>query len=185
MHHVLPTPEWFAKEVQKEINTFLWDGKPPKIKFLTAISDFESGGIKLTHIENYIKSQKAIWTKRLLQKIPPSEYLSIFLPDMKLCDLLLCSVNPNDLSTCIPNFYRQTLHAWYSYTKMRRNEVKSPLTEVLWFNEDIKVNNSPVFYQEWYNKEVLIIQDLVHDSMQWLKYDEFVKKYSIKCEFFS
>ena len=68
---------------------------------------------------------------------------------------------------------------------MRRNEVKTPLTQVLWFNEDIRVNNSPVFYQEWYNKGVLIIQDLVHDSMRWLKYDEFVKKYSIKCDFVS
>lgn len=50
----LPTPEWFVNAVQIEINDFALDGKPHKIKFLTAIANYDCGGIKLTHFESFV-----------------------------------------------------------------------------------------------------------------------------------
>lgn len=42
----LPTTLWLVKAVQKEINAFLWNEKPAKIKYKTSISNFDNGGIK-------------------------------------------------------------------------------------------------------------------------------------------
>ena len=57
----LPTPEWFVKAVKAEISSFLWDDKPSKIKYSTAISNYEKGGIKLIDIDSFVRTQKAVW----------------------------------------------------------------------------------------------------------------------------
>ena len=61
----VPTPEWFVKSVQHEINAFLWNNKPQRIKFLNTVDTHKAGGLALTHFENSVLEQKANWVKRL------------------------------------------------------------------------------------------------------------------------
>ena len=142
----LTTPEWFIKAVQKEINLFLWCGKPPRIKFRTAIANYDAGGLKLTEIDCYVRSQKAIWVKRLLKDVPPFYYLSEFIPNIALNDMLQCSIHPDDLSFDIPSFYRQVLHAWFTYLHIDKTMPPDPYSEVLWYNTAIKIDDKPIFF---------------------------------------
>ena len=52
------TPKSFVDEVQLLINEFMWNNKPPCIKFKTVIANHAQGGINLTHVESYVKAQK-------------------------------------------------------------------------------------------------------------------------------
>ena len=56
----------FADELQKCLVSFLWDEKPAKIKFTTAIGEQYNGGLGLTLVESFVKSQKISWIKRIL-----------------------------------------------------------------------------------------------------------------------
>ena len=47
----------FVKSVEKEIQNFVWNNKPPKIKYNTIIADINNGGLKMPHFETMIKSQ--------------------------------------------------------------------------------------------------------------------------------
>ena len=58
----LPTPQWFVKAVQEEINIFLWNNKPPKIKYRTAIAGYENWGLRLTDMDSFVKTQKAMFS---------------------------------------------------------------------------------------------------------------------------
>ena len=48
------------------MNSFIWDGKPDKIKRSTLIQNYEKGGIKMINIENFIMSLKVTWIKKIL-----------------------------------------------------------------------------------------------------------------------
>ena len=107
----------FADELQKCLVSFLWDEKPAKIKFTTVIGEQYNGGLGLTHVESFVKSQKISWIKRILsnEKHITVQLLKEFLPEMDLKDFLNCDYDPLMLPYNIPNFYRQVLFAWFEY----------------------------------------------------------------------
>jgi len=177
----LSTPEWFVKEVQKEINTFLWDGKPPRIKFSAAINDYEWGGLRLPHIESIVFASKAMWIKRLWNKNAPLDFFAQQLPDMDFKDFIQCEIDPETLSHSIPTFYRQVLYAWFTIKpKLRKH--KLPYT-IIWLNKNIRVNGKAIFYKEWYAKGILHVKDLLNHRGKPLPYKDFCNKYAFKCNF--
>ena len=74
----------FADELQKCLVSFLWDEKPAKIKFTTAIGEKYNGGLGLTHVESFVKSQKISCIKRILgnEKHITVQHLKQLLPEM-------------------------------------------------------------------------------------------------------
>ena len=71
--------------------------------------------MKVPQIDCYIKANKAIWAKRLLNDEDNwVQYIKSYLPDISLKHFLKCNFNPNDLPSYIPEFYRQVLHAWFT-----------------------------------------------------------------------
>ena len=133
----LPTPLWFVNAVQSEINSFLWDGKPARVKFLCIIGDYEHGGLKHPCVDSIVMAQKAMWIKRLMDvEMPSSLYIRQFLPAMKFMDILNCNIHPDDLPHSIPQFYRQVLHSWY---KLRSSmKYNSNDDEIIWLNRVVK-----------------------------------------------
>ncbi len=98
--------QWFKNEVQNAILEFMWDGKPPKLKYHTAIGDTCNGGIKLPDIHTYIVAQNAMWAKRLQESddLHFMSYLESFLSEMQIEDILKLSVNPESLADETPLF---------------------------------------------------------------------------------
>jgi hypothetical protein len=45
--------------------SFIWNGKPDKVKRLTLLGDYEKGGLNMVDINSYFKSLKGSWGKRL------------------------------------------------------------------------------------------------------------------------
>ena len=184
MLQALPTPEWFVKNVQMEINAFLWNNKPPRIKFLTAISELKLGGLALTHFENYVLAQKANWTKRLFDdELSSTTVLKMFSPPMSIDDLLQCSFNPDELSCRIPQFYRQTLHAWFTIKEIEKESLSKSKFDILCYNRTILVNGKPVFFKSWYEKGIVQVQHLWHSTKRWLTFKEFIDKYNVNTNF--
>ncbi len=64
----------------------MWDGKPPKLKYHTAIGDTCNGGIKLPDIHTYIVAQKAMWAKRL-QELDDLHFIHIWSLFSQKCKL--------------------------------------------------------------------------------------------------
>ena len=136
----LITPEWFVNRVQELIFDFLWDGKPPKIKNNVITNTFENGGIQLPNIELLVKAQKVNWIKRILENSNSAwmQLLYTFLPSINITHLLKCSIDPHDLSTDIPNFFRQIL----SDPPATALDIRH---EMIWFNKSIRINGVSFF----------------------------------------
>lgn len=61
---LLPTPAKIIKQAEHIIYTFLWKGKD-KVTRLSAINNFEGGGIKMIDIESMVKALRLAWLKRI------------------------------------------------------------------------------------------------------------------------
>ena len=61
---LLPTPEHIVKELNYLIYNFLWKGKD-KVTRVSAINNYEGGGLKMVDIESMIKSLRLSWLKRI------------------------------------------------------------------------------------------------------------------------
>ena len=175
----LPTPEWFVKSVQKDINAFLWNDKPSKIKYSTAISTYADGGVKLTDFDSFVKTQKVLWAKRLLDDDQAStQYLQTFLK-INLSHLLKCNLDPDMIPINIPFFYRQVLHAWFNFKNIVSDSYKHE--NVLWNNKHILIQKRIIFFKDWYDKGIIYVSDLMNEEGKIISYKTFKEKYSIKC----
>ena len=175
----LPTPEWFVKSVQRDINAFLWNDKPSKIKYSTAISTYADGGVKLTDFDSFVKTQKVLWAKSLLDADQASaHYLQTFIK-MKLCHFLNCNLDPAMIPIYIPFFYRQVLYAWFNFKNIVGDSYIHK--NVLWNNKHILIQKKNIFFKDWYDKGVIFLSDLMNEEGKIISYETFREKYNIKC----
>ena len=100
----------------------------------------------------------------------------------------LTDCGPQYIKTCYNNtsniFCKDTLNSWLKIIesdqmKNKYNKLHTPI----WYNNNIKINNTHIFYKEWYIKGVRYIKDLINDNKQFYKYCEFVNKYNIQTNF--
>ena len=64
---VLPSPpDYFIKEIEQIVFSFIWDTKPDKVNRKTIIGDYSQGGLKMFHFPSVISGLKIAWIKRLL-----------------------------------------------------------------------------------------------------------------------
>ena len=63
----LPSPpKDFMREINKKFYSFIWKGKPPKIK-RTLEASTEKGGLKMVNVERFEQTLKVKWLKKILQ----------------------------------------------------------------------------------------------------------------------
>ena len=81
--------------------TFLWNGKPEKIKRKTLIQNYEKGGLKMIDIDRFIQAQKINWIKRLFEPNIKTTLKEVYTQRLsKFGNALLfeCNFNENDIS---------------------------------------------------------------------------------------
>ena len=62
----LPSPSrYIIKEIENMLYTFLWDGKPDKIKRTTSKRKLIHGGLGMTDVKTFDKALKLSWIRRL------------------------------------------------------------------------------------------------------------------------
>ena len=75
--HIL---KWAITKYNTLITNFIWDNKPPKIKYTTLIAPITQGGLNLQDLETKIKANKIKWIKHLVDKKiskPWKDYLQL------------------------------------------------------------------------------------------------------------
>jgi hypothetical protein len=138
-------------------------------------------------IKSFIKAQKAMWIKRLLSpdraswKALPMLYLKSLLGlDTPKCNMS-CITKPLGF----PGFYWQILDSWFKVKSLCEPKIKSPIEirrESLWLNKNIKLNKMELKWEEWQNKNINIIHDIVDEHGHFLTNSSLELKYGIKCD---
>ncbi|KAL9983202.1 hypothetical protein ACROYT_G005340 [Oculina patagonica] len=158
---LLPTPENIIKELNQLIYKFLWKGKD-KVTRVSAINNYEEGGIKMVDIESTIKSLRLSWMKRIFSDNSGTwkKYLEYLLTKEGGFYLFNCNYNIKDL-TINSQFYRELLKWWSEFRT--ENAADTNWKNLIWNNHEIRINNKPVFYKRYFNYGIRTVEDLRFD----------------------
>ena len=179
----LTVPQEITPIIKTKLFNFLWKNKRDKIKRAGLYQDRGKGGICMTDVETMIKALRLAWIPRLLTpeirnwKTIPDYYLRKF---GGLNFLLRCNYDVKYIDG-LPLFYRNMLTFFdelknlYSYDGMQ--------DMVLFNNKEILVGGKPVFIKEWFDRNILSIQDLLNSNGQLLSFQEFINKYDCNTNF--
>ena len=81
----------------------------------------------------------------------------------------------------LPQFYKSILQ---NFLELKSSYKDSSSQEfVLFNNKEILLDGSTIFYRNWFDKGVYLIQDLLNVDGKFLRYPEFIEKYHVKCNF--
>jgi hypothetical protein len=77
---VLPNPPYSVlNDIEDIFYKFLWNGKKDKIRRYVIISEYEEGGLKMTHIKSFYKALKMSWLHKLLDTFNHSPWKLLLL----------------------------------------------------------------------------------------------------------
>ena len=181
-------PKAVIERLQKKCFNFIWQNKPDKIKRNVMMLNPEHGGIKTPNIRKIISSQKLKWLKRINDK--DNKWACLFINQLKMKSLFLltdCHSIPNLLPSSYNNpFWRDILLEWSDFISVCKNNWNNEeeiLSQCIWNNNNIRINREPIYYNEWYRKGVVFVNDLLHEQGRLYTHEEFSKTFSIKTNF--
>ena len=141
---MLYTPPYVLEKSKRLILNFLWNNKPPRVKYETIIANIKDGGLKLPDITSFHNAQKAFWIKRL--QTSRVKWKNLFLILSNLNSLLLDhKLQVSDVSPCkIGSFHHQVLNCWYDIKSTQPLTMIELYNEYVFMNKFILVNNAPL-----------------------------------------
>ena len=179
------------RKLNSMLYNFIWKSSIDKVKRVQMIQTFEKGGVKMIDLDAHFSSLKVSWIKRLTNSC--GQWVSICyssLPHNCNTRSILdydYNVYNNMLSESRNKFWVNVFCSWIDFkVNYLRNLYPSRdniVTQSLWFNDDIVVDNDTLYYKSWDEKGVRFINDLLSSDGRFLSLDEFTIKYIINTNF--
>ena len=155
-----------VNEIENIFRDFIWKGKKPKIALSTLMGLKEQGGLRLINIKNKQDALKISWVVRLESK----EFLShcayqILEPTLKEL-IWKCNLNAKSIKKMydVTEFWVEVLLAWSRLNWHAPESVAEIREQILWYNGHICQNGQPLWWKHWYDKGLLLIEDIFKDS---------------------
>ena len=168
--------------IQKE---FIWDSKRPKIKHSILITDYSQGGYKNVDIKSKLMSLKLIWIKSLLDgnfhtwKHLAKNFLMslgdayLFHSNLSLSDCCLHALNK------LPTFYKELIILWTKICSTEPRNMVEILGQSLWNKRFIRCKDKPIFYQQFSDRGINTISDLITEDRKFLRWSQAHDKYKL------
>ena len=133
------------------------------------------------------KALKIAWINRLQNQLPASWKV---IPNHLLqrygnfTFLISCNYDMKTLTLDnLPDFYHSILEYWQYFKMLSINETDIK-DEVLWNNRNILIDKKPVFYRNWFSKNIIHLHHLLNDYGKFYAFDEnFKTKYNLDVPF--
>ena len=175
---LLPNPpDEMIKDIQLNVFRFIWNNKNDRISRETSTKNVIDGGLSIPNINKYIKALKITWIRKLdasnhKWKIIFSQSYTLALEIQRLgTDLPLENCNP--FWTDVLKSYKEL--GYY----INVDTTQSFLSEPIYYNVNLKINNFSFFYDDWFQKGVHKVKHFVDDNGNFLSFDEFKNNFNI------
>jgi hypothetical protein len=181
---VMHMPKVYIDEYNLLIKKFIWNGKPPKVKYTSLINTVEEGGLKLQDLECKLKAVKIKWIKNIGDPDTISPWKSYMSQSANLDISLLpaFNLNGNDYPTFKDQFHNDLLNAWAAIHFFTPVNAKQVGIQPLWHNSLIKIANKPAWYPNWQISGINYIQDMLNDKGSILTKEQLEIKYGLTCK---
>ena len=183
---VLDTPANILHEINSILYSFLWDGKRPKIAAKVMENSIKFGGLKMPNLFLKVKAWQLSWLTRAI-KIPESSWVCVVDEIMRkanLIDTIRGHLDKRDkFLQCVPQFYRNILYTLYDLKE--KVGINQPFDQSIWLNKNITIGKETIFWNEWYEKGITLVRDIIDESGIFYDVNSLSELYSIKTNFLS
>ena len=166
-------PEKFIKELEDLMFDFIWSGRKPKLKRSLLKQTLLNGGLAVPDIKHMIMTNRINWLKDY--KYGNNHFwkntFRTFLNDCGIqLDVLLMSdfsmkfLKPKT-DKKVPIFYVEILKSWIEIGNQEKKKY------FLWYNKNIKVNKTPVFYSILHSKGINFVSDLIDEEGRVIEFE--------------
>ena len=157
---------------------FLWKNKKSFVKQKTIISNVSDGGLKMIHFPSMVASLKIMWIKRILFNCN-AKWMNLFLYMSNINkEDLTHKFKVNYLTNTNSRFSNQILQYWYSLYSVEPSDVPQILSERLWDNSFITIDNKPVPSSYISGLKINQVKELYNFNIL-MNRDQLLDKYSI------
>lgn len=174
-------PEEFSLKFKQKILRFLWDDKPPRIRYSKIILSKEDGGMNLIDLQTKNKALKASWVARIIKNDQSvfSELVYANLP-IKQAWIWECNITSQSLYKLFPsNLWIQIWASWADFSFTKPDGRDSVMLQVLWYNEEIYKNNQPWISNDLMLAGIIRLQDIVDENTdQLLNYPQACQRFN-------
>jgi hypothetical protein len=178
-------PIKFIDMFQKKVSAFIWDNKPPKVKYSTMINTIEEGGLKLQDLTCKINAIRLKWIKQIANKeytSPWKNYLqSKYKGDINMIPFY--QMNHNQIPLFIDNFYVNLFKTWCNIHLNEPENNEQICRQIIWHNSFIQVAGKPICYDIWRGNNIEFIQDIIDASGEIISREKLERKYNFQCRF--
>ena len=179
----LPSPsKVYIKALETIFYNYIWGSKTDRVSRNQLVKDYKEGGCRMVHIDSFIKSLKLSWIRRIFYC--EASWKSLFFAMYKTDQNKLGSFGnyyPIKLINNLKNdFWKETL---LTYSELQSaficDKNQYILSSSLWYNDNIKIDDTPVFFMNLYEKGVKFISDLFDYDGKIYTYDNLCNKYGV------
>ena len=172
------------KAIHSHIMRYLWRGRPPKVAFATIRQPIRNGGLNAPDVEKLFIALQSTWIRRIYVN---HESRWRLLLQSRLGSFGISDVLKNRncktfiMEARIPKFYKEIL---LNYQKTFPQTVDNAVTarrQILWYNDDIKINGRPFLIRQMYGAEVLMVDDLLSSNGMFMNFAQIKAKFPQLC----
>ena len=158
---LLPTPKEVIKQLNQLLFKFLWKGVD-KVVLLSAINEYENGGLKTIDFETMVKSLRLTCLRKNFGENDGAwkSYIRHILNQSGAFFLFRCNYDVKDIPIC-SQFYTELLQ-WWSEFRFEFAAEKD-WQNIIWNNKDIRINNKSVFYKNFFESGIIYVNDLLFE----------------------
>lgn len=175
----LPDPhDDFVKTLEKELISFLWNGKRSKIKKSIIFKQYSEGGLRMLNIRSFLSAMKLSWLKRLLMDSEWKEFTLNLYSELE---------NLNKFGTDYANiviknisnpFWKDVMKHYKTLShKCKPTSVHDFMAEHIHYNNNITRDNKVIFVKKWADHNILYVKQLLNDNGNFMNYGEFLIKF--------
>ena len=134
--------------IQSHIMRFLWRGRPPKVAKDVMWQDIGNGGLNAPCVEAMVRALGVAWVRKMLVMRDSAwrQLLQARIGEFKLDDMLKMRKSQLVLNKWkIPTFYKTIIVDFQNINELQITTGGDVRKVILWNNDEIVIDNRPVF----------------------------------------
>ena len=159
----------------------MWKGRD-RVKRNAIINTYENGGLKVLDFKTMVKSLRLTWLRRFYsgEDVGWKSYLRLLLKGYGGDFLFHCDYDPKDYD--IANKLHSELVQFWAEFRNAFSEGDGKAS-VIWNNKNIRINEKPVFYRQFFDEGLVSISQLQFQQNNLESLDSLRKDLRLQCNF--
>jgi hypothetical protein len=171
-------PEQFISAIEREFESFLWEGKN-KIKRTVTYSKYKEGGLQMLNVRNFLSSLKLSWLRKLRSDSDWRDFTLNLYPELIDIDKLGTEYANTVMNRINNPFWKDVMKHYKKLgAKCQVANLNEFMAECIHYNVNICRGRNVVFVREWVREGIINIRHLLNErGDDFLLYQEFQTKY--------